>query len=289
MEAHHRHHKTCIFQHWHFFNQLNSFGMSLSRPSFSNCGKPGNRMKDWITCSSKLVLLVFSLLTMMNVELCKTGLLGFMFHPSMRVTIAVGMALGDSRAFIKCSWMLLFGLLQLLRGKENECPEIFDEADCFFFARTGDFYIAPPKPLLTFQEAEFFCRDLGGNLAEIDEPSEEDLLAGLASNAGSWVGLTRDDESGKWAWKTSGVEVPEDSDIWVFMADLKSKDKSCATLDRRGVRHSVHPEECSMPTRAICEFSADSAPDACKVSWHLRNISENMYIADEWMSMNICI
>jgi len=152
--------------------------------------------------------------------------------------------------------------LQLLRGEEGQCPEKFEEADCYFFKKTGSYYVAPKEPLLTFDDAEAFCQDLGGELAGIDEPAEEDLLAGLASNAGSWIGLRRGD-SGEWTWRVSGDTVPEDSNIWVFKKDLQDPGKECATIDRRGVRNSVHPEDCATLTRPICEFSADAAPDQC--------------------------
>ena len=157
-------------------------------------------------------------------------------------------------------------LEQLLRGQAGQCPEKFEEADCYFFEETGDYYIAPNKPLLTFDEAVEFCKDMGGELAEIDKPNEEDLLSGLASNAGSWVGLRFDKGTETWRWRTSDIEVPKDSELWIFNANLLSQSTYCATLDRRGVRHNVHPEDCSALTHPICEFTADSMPDVCKVS-----------------------
>ncbi|CAD7696234.1 unnamed protein product [Ostreobium quekettii] len=152
--------------------------------------------------------------------------------------------------------------LQLLRGQESECPEKFEPADCYFFSTTGAYYSAPKEPLLSYDDAEAFCKEMGGELADINQPLEEDLLAGLASNAGSWIGLKRD-ESGTWKWTVTGEAVPEDSVIWVFNKDLEDPEKSCATLDRRGVRNSVHPESCSLLTRPICKFSAEAAPDQC--------------------------
>jgi len=147
---------------------------------------------------------------------------------------------------------------------DGECPERFDDADCYFFDQTGDFYIAPKTRLLPFEDAQKFCEDLGGILAEIDEPSEEDNLAGLASNSGSWVGLRRDRETEEWTWQTSGEVVDSESEIWTFIKNLNDVAKECGSLDRRGLRHSVHPEDCDMATRFICEFTPEQAPEECK-------------------------
>ncbi|CAD7696233.1 unnamed protein product [Ostreobium quekettii] len=153
--------------------------------------------------------------------------------------------------------------LQLLRGRAAECPETFMDSMCYYFDKTDSFYIAPQSPLLDFAEAQVYCESLGGSLAEIDEPDEEDLLSGLAPNSGSWIGLVRDEDF-VWRWQSTGEEVSPASKVWTFMRELNDVGRACGRLDRRGVRHSVHPEDCDAQARFICEFTAEAEPHVCR-------------------------
>ncbi|CAD7701152.1 unnamed protein product, partial [Ostreobium quekettii] len=153
--------------------------------------------------------------------------------------------------------------LQLLREEDAQCPEIFDDAKCYFFEDTGNYYAAPKKPLLDFGEASAYCEERGGFLAEIDEELEENLLAGIASNAGSWVGLVFNET--EWMWVNSGRVEDDRSDVWALLTDNSGRGgKECGVIDRRGILQNVHAEDCRMKTRVICEFLGPDLPEACE-------------------------
>ena len=95
--------------------------------------------------------------------------------------------------------------LKILRGKDSECPEIFDEADCYYLQKTDRYYTMEDKNLLQFKAAENKCKQLGGELANIDSPEEHEFLSGLASNGGMWIGLKKIDSA--WKWLPSKQEV----------------------------------------------------------------------------------
>ncbi|CAD7696239.1 unnamed protein product [Ostreobium quekettii] len=155
--------------------------------------------------------------------------------------------------------------LQLLRGEQAQCPEVFDDANCYFFEGTGNYYMAPKTPLLDFAGAEEYCQERGGTLAEIDEDLEDELLAGIASNAGSWLGLRYSDNDSQWVWTNSGRVEPQGSNLWAVLIDPPTRRNRlmCATIDRRGVQQNVHPEDCSVKRRFLCEFVGPYPPTGC--------------------------
>jgi len=153
--------------------------------------------------------------------------------------------------------------LQLLRGEDAQCPEIFDDSKCYFFEETGDYYMAPKTPLLNFAEAKAFCEDQGGFLAEIDEELEENLMSGIAANSGSWVGLTFNNS--EWKWLQSGRVEDARSDVWTVLSNPSGRGgEACAVIDRRGVIKNVHPKNCQEKTHFICEFVGPGLPAGCK-------------------------
>lgn len=122
--------------------------------------------------------------------------------------------------------------------------------------------------LLSFEGGEAACANIGGALAEIDVPIEEDMLSAVASNAGSWIGLRLDDNANEWKWINNGTVEDERSVIWAVRSvdNLKRSGKKCASIDRRGVRHNVHPDDCESRRYSICEFSESNLPEVCQVS-----------------------
>jgi len=168
--------------------------------------------------------------------------------------------------------------LQLLRGEEAQCPEIFDDAKCYFFEEIGSYYMAPKAPLLDFAGAQAYCKERGAFLAEINEELEENLLSGIASNAGSWLGLTYSDEESEWVWANSGRVESSRSDVWTVLSNPTGRaPMTCATIDRRGVLHNVSPEDCSVKSRFICEFVGPNLPAECTENDTIRVNEEYEY------------
>jgi len=170
--------------------------------------------------------------------------------------------------------------LQVLRGKEAECPERFDDKTCYFLEEVGKFYMDETVSKLNFEKAREKCMELGGDLAEIHTEAEHRFLSGLAVRDGSWIGLRLDTSSFTyvWRWLKSGHEVK--APFKAFIDDdlnstgdgvpaeklwaVRVKDvQDCGTIDRRGLDHNVVDVDCDQEMAYICEFEADNAPTEC--------------------------
>lgn len=95
--------------------------------------------------------------------------------------------------------------LEILRGAKSECPEVFDESDCYYLQKTDHYYVVEYEDKIKFRAAENKCKEIGGELANIDSPEEQEFLSGLATSEGLWIGLKKIDTV--WKWVPSKQEV----------------------------------------------------------------------------------
>lgn len=160
-------------------------------------------------------------------------------------------------------WNAQFVILQLLRGVESQCPERFSRADCYINAAEDRYYIAPRNISGTYKNAKSMCKKLGGALAVVDTTRESEFLSGLASNAGSWIGLKRKRRA--WRWSGSRKIVNGSDEIWALHSNENFPDNDCAVMDRRGLSHNVQAVRCDAEMHFICEFDSSNVPSQCKV------------------------
>lgn len=113
-----------------------------------------------------------------------------------------------------------------MRGEKSECPEIFDEADCYYLASEDRYYVTEPEKMLPFDEAAEECRKMGGELSRIDSPAEQAFLGGLASSQGSWLGMQKINNTFRWIPSTDevvagvlGVCLPVENETFHLLVD----------------------------------------------------------------------
>ncbi|CAD7700128.1 unnamed protein product, partial [Ostreobium quekettii] len=151
----------------------------------------------------------------------------------------------------------------ILRTEEGECPQMFKREMCHFLQASGHFYIAS-SALLPFGEAKEACSKMGWQLARVDTPDEQALLAGLSPPQGSWIGMQKFSDVWKWTTFTNGGE---DGDQVVAdehrprSMDERKLEERCATIDSRGPRHNIDSAPCAKAAHYICEFQPENAGD----------------------------
>ncbi|CAD7701847.1 unnamed protein product [Ostreobium quekettii] len=158
--------------------------------------------------------------------------------------------------------------LQVLRGKESQCPDIIEQRPCFYMDSEKKYYTTVPENKLPFEEAAEACIKLGGHLAEPKSDVAHAFLSSLATREGCWIGLRLGNSPPfRWRWEVSEEEAeqiprtdPEGSSFWASRAKGANE---CAAIDRRGRRKNVFDVSCKKEMAFVCEFEATKAPEQC--------------------------
>ncbi|GMH32949.1 hypothetical protein BSKO_00783 [Bryopsis sp. KO-2023] len=148
--------------------------------------------------------------------------------------------------------------MQVLRGMEDQCPEILSKS-CHKLEATAHTYYSSANKRLSQGDAVEECKSLGGYLIELDSEEELSFASGLADDGGSWIGL-ESDLGGVWKWQASGKEIG----LGKFWAPgYQDRDGFCASIDSRGTMKTGQRRLCDVRLPYICEF--DSMGKAGKV------------------------
>ena len=147
-----------------------------------------------------------------------------------------------------------------------QCPEQFDQADCYFNAAKDQFYIASKEAKGTYKSSSLECKKLGGTLAVIDSTQEAEFISGLASNSGSWIGLKR--KNNQWKWSGNRETLSTTDPLWATHNKQDVPNYDCAVIDRRGLSSNIHAMNCDANMPYICEFDSSKGPKQCKVQHH---------------------
>jgi len=112
-----------------------------------------------------------------------------------------------------------------------------------------------------WHDAADLCRRVGGRLAALDEPGEQDLLLGLGVGP-LWLGLDDVLDEGEFVWD-GGRPLGEAS--WgPGQPDDAGESEDCVELRPDG---TWHDRDCSSLLPYVCEgqFSIPDPPDACDI------------------------
>ncbi|CAG5929222.1 unnamed protein product [Menidia menidia] len=127
----------------------------------------------------------------------------------------------------------------------RRCPDGWRSwgGHCYFFSPGLD----QNRP---WNESSAFCRQHNSSLAVIRDPAEMDFLQGVMRNFSSfpflWVGLTDDQEEGRWLW-WDGTDVQH---YMPLMVHWDTDYRDCADLRGEG---SVFAAECEEYGPWVCK------------------------------------
>lgn len=115
-------------------------------------------------------------------------------------------------------------------------------------------YLTCPTAL-AWDDAATACARFGGQLAVIDDATENAAVAAMVSSA-SWLGLTDAEVEGTWR---SAAGAAQTYFSWAMNQPDDSMNEDCATLDPSGGWNDL---SCARPSSFICEGARTTAPAA---------------------------